>query len=201
MAPEQSAVAGLHDPEPGTGDRERARSVPSTAAGRIDRADEPTNAGADGREHDRHAAAHVQRDACLPELLLAPSGGDRERPSAGSGKRPGGGPGDIPLGQITSTAVSTSSTLVNNLTGAVSHVGSPTHTPSGRITSPWASTNTSWKQSTRRRFEYGRDQLPDRGEDGLRAWQCVRRGGSRADRHRQHAADPEWPRLALSGCA
>ena len=40
--------------------------------------------------------AHVQRDACLPELLLAPSGGDRERPSAESGKRPWGGPGDIP---------------------------------------------------------------------------------------------------------
>jgi hypothetical protein len=68
------------------------------------------------------------------------------------------------LGQITSTAVSTSSTLVNNLTGAVSHVGSPTHTPSGPITSTWASTNTSWKQSTRRRFEYGRDQLPDRAK-------------------------------------
>jgi hypothetical protein len=33
------------------------------------------------------------------------------------------------LGQITSTAVSTSTSLVNNLTGTLSHAGSPTHTP------------------------------------------------------------------------
>jgi hypothetical protein len=33
------------------------------------------------------------------------------------------------LGQITSTAVSTSTSLVNNLTGTLSHAGRPTHTP------------------------------------------------------------------------
>jgi hypothetical protein len=33
------------------------------------------------------------------------------------------------LGQVTSAAVSTSSSLVNNLTGTLSHVGSPSHTP------------------------------------------------------------------------
>jgi hypothetical protein len=32
------------------------------------------------------------------------------------------------LGQLTSTAASTSTSLVNNLTGTVSHAGSPTHT-------------------------------------------------------------------------
>jgi hypothetical protein len=34
------------------------------------------------------------------------------------------------LGQLTSTAVSTSTSLVNNLTGTLSHTGSPTHTAS-----------------------------------------------------------------------
>jgi hypothetical protein len=34
------------------------------------------------------------------------------------------------LGQLTSTGVSTSTSLVNNLTGTLSHVGSPTHTTS-----------------------------------------------------------------------
>jgi hypothetical protein len=33
------------------------------------------------------------------------------------------------LGQLTSTAVSTSTSLVNNLTGTLSHAGSPTHAP------------------------------------------------------------------------
>jgi hypothetical protein len=34
------------------------------------------------------------------------------------------------LGQLTSTAVSTSTSLVNNVTGTLSHAGSPTHTAS-----------------------------------------------------------------------
>jgi hypothetical protein len=34
------------------------------------------------------------------------------------------------LGQLTSTGVSTSTSLVNNLTGTLSHTGSPTHTAS-----------------------------------------------------------------------
>jgi hypothetical protein len=33
------------------------------------------------------------------------------------------------LGQVSSAAVSTSTSLVNNLTGSLSHVGSPAHTP------------------------------------------------------------------------
>jgi hypothetical protein len=42
------------------------------------------------------------------------------------------------LGQLTTTAVSTSASLVNNLTGTLSHAGSPTHTAATPgPTAPW----------------------------------------------------------------